>query len=147
MKRGVNLRIMGLDVGTKNIGVAVSDPLLITATGVDVIKRGELEQDILALAKIRDQYQVKEVVMGLPRNMNGSIGPMGKLVQEFAAQVEQNWQIKVILQDERLSSTAAEKVLIDGNVRRQKRKKIIDKTAAIIILQTYLEKRSNQKRS
>ncbi len=132
------MRLMGLDLGEKTIGVALSDPLRITAQGLKVIRRQTLEQDLKELDQIVEDYSVKEVVVGLPRMMNGTIGPMGEKALEFASILRERWEIAVQTWDERLSTMQAEKVLLEADLTRKKRKGLIDKTAAVIILQSYL---------
>lgn len=134
------MRILCLDVGERTIGVAVSDLLLLTAQGVEVIRRTSLEKDYNRLREIITEYEVETIVIGLPKNMNGSIGPRGELMQEFATQLQETFpQTKVKLWDERLSTVAATRALISADVSRSKRKKVIDKMAAMFILQGYLD--------
>jgi len=139
------LRIMGLDLGEKTIGVALSDPLKITAQGLKVIRRQTLDHDLEELEKIKKEYSVEEVVVGLPRMMNGTIGPMGEKILEFAEILGKRWQIPVKTWDERLSTMQAERVLIEADLSRKKRKGLIDKTAAVLILQSYLGARKEEK--
>lgn len=139
------MRIMGLDFGEKTIGVALSDPLKITAQGLKVIRRQTLEQDLKELDKIVEDYSVKEVVVGLPRMMNGTIGPMGEKALEFASILRKRWEFPVKTWDERLSTMQAEKVLLEADLTRKKRKGLIDKTAAVLILQSYLGARKEEK--
>jgi len=138
------LRILGLDLGDKTIGLALSDPLKITAQGLMVLQRKTLEQDLIELDKIKEQHEVEEVVVGLPRMMNGSIGPMGEKAQEFADILSQRWGIPVHTWDERLSTMEAEKTLLQADLSRKKRKKLIDKTAAVLILQSFLGRRKEE---
>ena len=134
------MRILGLDVGDKTIGVAASDLLFMTAQGIEVIRRTSLEKDLIRLSEIVTEYEVSTIVIGLPKNMNGTIGPRGELMQEFAAKIQEIFPtIKVSLWDERLSTVAATKALIAADVSRGKRKKVIDKMAAVFILQGYLD--------
>jgi len=134
------MRILCLDVGERTIGVAVSDLLLVTAQGVEVIRRTSLEKDYIRLGEIVAQYEVETIIIGLPKNMNGSIGPKGELMQKFAADLQEFFpQAKVRLWDERLSTVAATRALIAADVSRAKRKKVIDKMAAMFILQGYLD--------
>lgn len=134
-------RILGLDVGDKTIGVAVSDPLGLTAQGITTIRRnGSIEKDFKALENIIKQYEINKVVVGFPKNMNNTVGPQGEKTIKFAEKVKEKFKLEVILEDERLTTVAAERLLINGDVRRKKRKKIIDKVAATYILQTYLDK-------
>lgn len=134
------MRILALDVGEKTIGVAASDLLLLTAQGIEVIRRTSLERDFIRLSEIIVQYEVETIVIGFPKNMNGTIGPKGQLMQEFADKVVIAFPgIKVHLWDERLSTVGAQKALIAADVSRAKRKKVIDKMAAVFILQGYLD--------
>lgn len=137
-------RIMGLDVGDKTIGVAVSDPLGITAQGVTTIRRIGIKKDLEELEGLIDEYSVNKIVVGLPKNMNNTIGPQGEKVLKFVKKIENKFKIDIILQDERLTTVSAERMLIEGDVSRKKRKEIIDKVAATYILQAYLDK--NQKK-
>lgn len=135
------MRILGLDLGEKRIGVAVSDPLGITAQGVKVVQRGGLKRDLEEIEKVVQEYGVEVIVLGLPLNMNGTLGPKAEEVKEFGRRLEQRFNLKVIYQDERLSSKAVEGMLIEADVRRNKRKRVIDKLAAAYILQGYLDRR------
>ena len=136
-------RIMGLDVGDKTIGVSVSDLMGLTAQGVKTIKRVGKKKDIEALKEIIKERQVNKIVSGLPKNMNGTLGPQGEKVIKFCQLLEQETGIKVEYWDERLSTVAAERTLIQGNVRRENRKGVIDMVAAVIILQGYLDRQRN----
>lgn len=133
------MRILGLDVGERTIGVAVSDELGWTAQGVETIRRQSLEHDFARLLQLIEQYQVTEIVVGLPRNMNGTIGPRGESCQRFARELAERTALPVRLWDERLTTMAAEKMLIAADVSRKKRKRVIDKMAAVMILQGYLD--------
>ena len=134
-------RIIGLDLGDKTIGVALSDPLLLTAQGLKTIKRIGLKKDFAQIRQIIEEYDVGEVVIGIPKNMNNTIGPQGEKVLKFIEKFQKEFKIKVNLEDERLTTVVAERILIEGDVRRNKRKKIIDKVAATFILQSYLDRR------
>ena len=136
-------RIMGLDVGDKTIGVAVSDLMGLTAQGVKTIKRVGKKKDIEALKEIIKERQVNKIVSGLPKNMNGTLGPQGEKVIKFCELLEEETGIKIDYWDERLSTVAAERTLIQGNVRRENRKGVIDMVAAVIILQGYLDRQRN----
>lgn len=138
------MRILGLDLGENTIGIAVSDPLLITAQGISVLRRKTLEEDLQELDAIRSEYEINEVVIGLPLMMNGTMGPRAKDTQKFAELLKERWELPVHLWDERLSTVAAERVLIKADLSRKKRKSLIDKTAAVIILQGFLERKRNQ---
>lgn len=133
-------RIMGLDVGDKTIGVSVSDLLQMTAQGVTTIRRESKEKDFKALEDLIKEYNIKKVVIGLPKNMNGTMGPQGEKTMKFAEKLKNKFKVQIIYEDERLTTMAAEKLLIEGDVRREKRKGVIDKVAANFILQTYLDR-------
>lgn len=141
MERMIMERILGLDVGDKTIGVAVSDPLGLIAQGVTTIRRTSIKNDMEELKNIVNQYNVSKVVVGLPKNMNNTIGPQGQKVLNFVEKMEKVLNIEIVLEDERLTTVSAERMLIDGDVRREKRKKVIDKVAATYILQTFLDRR------
>ena len=132
------MRIMGLDVGDKRIGVAVSDGLGLTAQGIDTISR---EGCMQALKKIIEEYEVDSVVVGVPRMLDGSVGIQGEKVLKFVEELRLAIQLPVTLWDERLSTVAAERVLLEANLRRDKRKSLRDKVSAILILQNYLDSR------
>jgi len=136
-------RIMGLDVGDKTIGVSVSDLMGLTAQGVTTVKRVGKKKDIEALKEIIKERQVNKIVSGLPKNMNGTLGPQGEKVIKFCELLEEETGIKIEYWDERLSTVAAERTLIQGNVRRENRKGVIDMVAAVIILQGYLDRQRN----
>lgn len=134
------MRILALDVGDKTIGIAVCDELRLTAQGVEVIRRTTIARDFARLQELIVQYQVELAVIGLPKNMNGTIGPRGELVKEFGAALSQAIpDIDIKFWDERLSTVAAEKSLIAADVSRAKRRQVIDKMAAVFILQGYLD--------
>ncbi|ADE71613.1 MULTISPECIES: Holliday junction resolvase RuvX [Priestia] len=135
------MRVLGLDVGTKTIGVAVSDEMGWTAQGIETIKIADeqMEQSYPRLQQLIDEYSVEKIVVGLPKNMNGTIGPRGEACIEFADNVKEKLNIETMMWDERLSTMAAERVLLSADVSRKKRKKVIDKMAAVMILQGYLD--------
>lgn len=135
------MRTMGLDVGSKTIGVAISDALGWTAQGIETIKINE-DQDEFGMERLGElikQYEVTHIVVGYPKNMNNSIGPRAEASERFAALLEEVYSISVTLWDERLTTMAAEKMLISADVSRKNRKKVIDKMAAVMILQGYLD--------
>ncbi|ALF11618.1 Holliday junction resolvase RuvX [Parageobacillus thermoglucosidasius] len=135
------MRALGLDLGTKTLGVAVSDELGWTAQGIETISIDE-EQGEYGLKRLReiiDEYKVDTIVVGFPKNMNGTVGPRAEASQRFAKILEQEFALPVILWDERLSTMAAERMLIAADVSRKKRRKVIDKMAAAVILQSYLD--------
>jgi len=132
------LRVLGLDIGHKRIGVAVSDPLGITAQGLTVITYAQESQALQKLADICREYAVERIVAGLPLNMDGSRGEAVKYVDQFARKLKDLTGLPVIMVDERLSSRAAERALISGGMRRRGRKAVKDKIAAVLILESYL---------
>lgn len=134
-------RYLGLDVGTKRIGVAVSDPLFITAQPVKTISRYPEQQSIEEINKLCKEYNVSLIVVGLPINMDGSIGFQAKDVQKFAGLIERKLGINIAFEDERLTSKDAERILIEQNKKPSRNKALIDVTSAAIILQEYLNKR------
>jgi putative Holliday junction resolvase len=135
------MRILGLDVGTKTVGVAVSDEMGWTAQGLETIQINEerREYGFKRLKEIVDEYGVDSFVVGLPKNMNNTIGPRGEACQMYADLLRETFQLPVQLWDERLSTMAAERILLSADVSRKKRKKVIDKLAASVILQGYLD--------
>lgn len=132
-------RLMGLDVGDKRLGVALSDELGLTAQPHKTLERKNTRQDFEQLRGIVKEYQVVAIVVGLPRNMNGTMGRQAGLVSDFAGKIEKDLGVPVILWDERLSTVAAERVLLDADVSRAKRKNRVDRIAAALILQGYLD--------
>ena len=137
-------RILGLDLGQKTIGVAISDPLGFTAQGLTTIRRSNKEKDIEDLRKICEDYKVETIVIGLPKNMNGTIGPSGELAMAFGKLIEDEFKIEVKFWDERLTTVAAHKAMLEADLSRSKRKKIVDKVASTYILQGYLDMISRQ---
>lgn len=133
------MRWMGLDYGDKTIGVAVSDPLGWTAQGLEVIKRRSPGQDIQRLKQIVEQYDVQEIVVGLPKNMDASLGERAQLTIAFSENLKEALQLPVHLWDERLTTVSAERTLLEADVSRRKRRLVIDKLAASFILQSFLD--------
>lgn len=133
-------RTMGLDVGERTIGVAFSDLLGITAQGHGVWRRRTLKEDLDYLNDLADEYEVADVVIGLPRRTDGTFGPESASVKEFGRQVAEAIGIPVVYYDERFTTKIAEQALISQDVRRSKRKQVIDKVAAMLILQGYLDR-------
>lgn len=129
---------MGLDVGEKRIGIAFSDPMGWTAQGHSVLTRSKLERDLELLFNLCKEFTVEKIIVGLPLNMNGTIGPKAKEIQEFARQLEEHTKLPIEFWDERLTTKSAERILIEADVSRKKRKQVIDKLAAVNILQAYL---------
>ncbi len=128
-----------MDVGDRRIGIAVSDEMGITAQGLKTLNRENVAEDVADLGEIIKDYAVERVVVGLPRNMNGTYGEQAEKVKEFAAELKKATAVEVVYQDERLTTVAAERTLLQGNVSRKKRKGVIDKIAAVMILQGYLD--------
>lgn len=136
------MRVMGLDYGSKTVGVAISDPLGITAQGIETIERKEENKLRKTLARIEalvKEYEVEKIVLGFPKNMNNTIGERAEKSLELKAMLERRIGIPVIMWDERLTTVEAERTLIESNVRRENRKKYVDKIAAVFILQGYLD--------
>jgi len=130
---------MGLDFGTKRIGVALSDEMGWTAQGLTVIQRKGNEKDIERIGRLVEENQVEGIVLGLPLNMDGSEGKSAEMVRKFAALLEDRLQVAVHLWDERLTSWEAEGILKEAQVKPRKRKQVVDKLAASLILKSYLE--------
>jgi putative holliday junction resolvase len=135
------MRIMGLDMGSKTIGVALSDPLTITAQILTSIHRTTLAKDLETIGRLVQDHQVEELVIGLPINMDGSRGGAVDKVETFIEHLRPRLTVKIIPWDERLSTVAAERILLEGDLSRAKRRKVIDRLSAAIILQGYLDSR------
>ena len=133
------MRILGLDLGNRTIGVAVCDPLGYTAQGITTIRRKNEEIDIEELKKICDQYTVEKIVLGFPKNMNGTVGPQGEKVIAFSEKLKEIFSFDIVLWDERLTTVAATRAMLEADMSRSKRKEIVDKVAATYILQGYLD--------
>ena len=136
------MRIMGLDYGSKTVGVAISDALLITAQGIETIHRKEenkLRQTLARIEALVNEYEVEKIVLGFPKNMNNTIGERAEKSLELKEKLERRIGIPVIMWDERLTTVEAERVLMESSVRRENRKQYIDKIAATVILQGYLD--------
>ena len=135
-------RLLGLDIGNKTIGVSVSDPLGITAQGVTTIIRASKAEDVEALKALIDKYDVEKLIIGLPKNMNNTLGFQAKRTMNYADYLKEALDMDIVYVDERLTTSGAEAVLMQGGVRRENRKKHVDKLAAVLILQTYLDQMS-----
>lgn len=136
------MRIMGLDYGTKTVGVAISDALLLTAQGIETIERKEenkLRKTCARIEALIQEYEVERIVLGFPKHMNNDIGERAQKSLEFKEMLERRTGLEVVMWDERLTTAAAERTLIESDVRRENRKKYIDKIAAVFILQGYLD--------
>jgi len=139
------MRYLGLDLGSRTLGVAVSDPTGIIASNYKVIRHEEEYERLLSEVKnLVEELKIDTVVLGFPKNMNNTIGPKGELSLEFQKKLEEVLSIPVVLQDERLTTKSAHDMLIEGNVSRKNRKKVVDSVAASIILQTYLDRRDHE---
>ncbi|MBR5798990.1 MAG: Holliday junction resolvase RuvX [Lachnospiraceae bacterium] len=142
------MRIMGLDFGAKTVGVAISDPLLITAQGIEIIRRkdeNKLRQTLARIEELIVEYGVEEIVLGYPKNMNDTLGARVELTNEFKEKLERRTGLPVHLWDERLTTVAADKAMIEAGLRREERKEHVDKIAAIFILQGYLDLQARKK--
>ena len=136
------MRIMGLDYGSKTVGVAISDSLCITAQGIETIERKEenkLRKTLARIEELAKEYEVDRIVLGFPKNMNNTIGDRAEKSLELKAMLERRTGLSVIMWDERLTTVEAERTLMESNVRRENRKKYVDKIAAVFILQGYLD--------
>lgn len=136
------MRIIGLDYGSKTVGVAVSDPLGLTAQGVETIERKEenkLRKTLARIGELAREYGAEKIVLGFPKNMNNTIGDRAEKTLELKEKLERRTGLEVILWDERLTTVSAERTLMESGVRRENRKKYVDKIAAVFILQGYLD--------
>lgn len=142
------MRILGLDFGSKTVGVAISDPLLVTAQGVEIIRReseNKLRRTYARIEEIIKEYgDVSSIVLGYPKNMNNTIGERALKTEEFAANLERRTSLPVVLWDERLTTVAAENAMIESGIRRQDRKEYVDEIAAMLILQGYIDYLKNK---
>ena len=132
-------RILALDIGEKRIGMAVSDPLFITAQGIMTLERTNWRADVKAVGEVIREYSVTEVVVGLPKSLDGSIGPSAERVRDFVEKMKRSIHLPIVEWDERFSTAAVERTLIEADVRRKKRREVIDKVAAQFILQGYMD--------
>lgn len=142
------MRIMGLDFGSKTVGVAVSDPLFLTAQGLEIIRRkssGKLRQTLARIEELIKEYEVGKIVLGYPKNMNNTEGERCRKTAEFKEMLERRTGLEVILWDERLTTVMADNAMMEGGIRREDRREYVDKLAAVFILQGYLDYQSNQK--
>ncbi len=142
------MRIMGLDFGAKTVGVAISDPLLITAQGIEIIRRkdeNKLRQTLARIEALIEEYEVDEIVLGLPKNMNDTLGERVALTNEFREKLERRTGLTVHMWDERLTTVAADKAMMEAGLRREERKEHVDKIAAVLILQGYLDLQAGKK--
>lgn len=136
------MRIMGLDYGSVTVGVAISDTLLLTAQGIETIRRkqeNKLRQTLARIEQLIEEYEVEQIILGYPKNMNNTIGDRCRKTEEFAAMLERRTGLEIKLFDERLSTVAAHNAMIEADVRREKRYEVVDMVAATVILQNYLD--------
>jgi putative Holliday junction resolvase len=138
------VRILALDVGRKRIGLAVSDPLGLTAQGLMVLERQDWDRDLDRLLKIAQPYQVEEVLVGLPRHLNGRLGEQAEEILTLARALGEALQAKVVTWDERLTTVEAERLLIEADMSRRRRRRVVDQVAATLILQAYLDRRQQR---
>lgn len=141
------MRIMGLDFGSKTVGVAISDALLMTAQGLEIIRRKEenkLRQTLARIEELIVEYEVEEIVLGMPKNMNATEGVRVELTNEFKEKLERRTGLPVVMWDERLTTVAADKIMMEAGIRREHRKEHVDRIAASLILQGYLDYKSMQ---
>ncbi|EOS48397.1 YqgF family RNAse H domain-containing protein [Lachnospiraceae bacterium MD335] len=141
------MRKMGLDFGAKTVGVAVSDPLLITAQGLEIVRRkseNKLRQTLARIEELIVEYEVDELVLGYPKNMNDTLGERAEKTQEFKEMLERRTGLSVQLWDERLTTVAADKAMVEAGIRREERKEHVDRIAAVFILQGYLDYLKNR---
>ena len=140
------MRILGLDYGSKTVGVAISDPMLITAQGLEIIRReseGKIRKTYQRIEERCKEYSVEKIVLGHPKNMDGTDGERAFKTFEFKEALERRTGLPVILWDERLTSVSAENIMIESKIRRENRKQYVDEIAAMVILQNYLESLHN----
>ena len=143
------MRIMGLDFGSRTVGVAISDSLLLTAQGVEIIRRKEenkLRQTLARIEELIVENEVEEIVLGLPKNMNDTEGVRVELTKEFKDKLERRTGLPVCFWDVRLTTVAADKAMMEAGIRRENRKDYVDMIAATLILQGYLDRRNNEKK-
>ncbi|MCI8389172.1 MAG: Holliday junction resolvase RuvX [Roseburia sp.] len=136
------MRVLGLDFGSKTVGVAVSDELMLTAQGLEIIRRespNKLRRTLARIAELADEYQADRIVLGYPKNMNGTEGERCEKTKEFAALLEKRTKRSVLLWDERLTTVSADRIMMEAGVRRENRKQYVDEIAASLILQGYLD--------
>ncbi|WP_342757214.1 Holliday junction resolvase RuvX [Kineothrix sedimenti] len=141
------MRIMGLDFGSKTVGVAISDALLLTAQGIEIIERKEenkLRRTLARIEELIEGYEVEEIVVGLPKNMNDTLGVRAELTMDFKDMLERRTGLPVRMWDERLTTVAADRAMKEAGIRREHRKEHVDRIAACFILQGYLDYRKNE---
>ena len=138
---------MGLDFGSKTVGVAISDPLFLTAQGIEIVRRksqGKLRQTLARIEELKEEYEVGKIVLGFPKNMNNTEGERCEKTLEFKEMLEKRTGLEVVLWDERLTTVEADRTMMQVGIRRENRKEYVDELAAIFILQGYLDYQSRQ---
>ena len=141
------MRIMGLDFGSKTVGVAISDPLFLTAQGIEIVRRkapGKLRQTLARINELKEEYEVGKIVLGFPKNMNNTEGERCEKTLEFKEMLEKRTGLEGVLWDERLTTVEADRTMMQVGIRRENRKEYVDELAAIFILQGYLDYQSRQ---
>ena len=141
------MRIMGLDFGSKTVGVAISDPLFLTAQGIEIVRRkapGKLRQTLARINELKEEYEEGKIVLGFPKNMNNTEGERCEKTLEFKEMLEKRTGLEVVLWDERLTTVEADRTMMQVGIRRENRKEYVDELAAIFILQGYLDYQSRQ---
>ena len=141
------MRIMGLDFGSKTVGVAISDPLFLTAQGIEIVRRkapGKLRQTLARINELKEEYEVGKIVLGFPKNMNNTEGERCEKTLEFKEMLEKRTGLEVVLWDERLTTVEADRTMMQVGIRRENRKEYVDELAAIFILQGYLDYQRRQ---
>ena len=141
------MRIMGLDFGSKTVGVAISDPLFLTAQGIEIVRRkapGKLRQTLARINELKEEYEVGKIVLGFPKNRNNTEGERCEKTLEFKEMLEKRTGLEVVLWDERLTTVEADRTMMQVGIRRENRKEYVDELAAIFILQGYLDYQSRQ---
>ena len=139
--------MMGLDFGSKTVGVAISDPLFLTAQGIEIVRRkapGKLRQTLARINELKEEYEVGKIVLGFPKNMNNTEGERCEKTLEFKEMLEKRTGLEVVLWDERLTTVEADRTMMQVGIRRENRKEYVDELAAIFILQGYLDYQSRQ---
>jgi len=132
------MRVMGLDIGSHTIGVAISDELKVTAQGLKTIRRKSMKEDLSEISNLISEFKIDKIVIGLPKNMDGTLGKQAKMVLQWIKKLRERINLPVVTWDERLTTMEASKVLLQADLSRKKRKRVIDKLSAILILQGYL---------
>lgn len=141
------MRIMGLDFGSKTVGVAISDPMFLTAQGIEIVRRksqGKLRQTLARIEELKEEYEVGKIVLGFPKNMNNTEGERCEKTLEFKEMLEKRTGLEVVLWDERLTTVEADRTMMQVGIRRENRKEYVDELAAIFILQGYLDYQGRQ---